>query len=113
MGKLFELINRDTKQKNESKRMTVLIRQLLLMFICLSLFHLFIDFALLKSIQGALVWVAMLAVDAVTLCASYYTSKRFILAIFIIQKTVWLVSATLLFGWDSGFQFFIILLMIG
>ena len=47
MGKLFELINRDTKQKNESKRMTVLIRQLLLMFMCLSLFHLFIDFSLL------------------------------------------------------------------
>ena len=84
MGKIFELINRDTKQKNESKRMTVLIRQLLLMFIALSLFHLFIDISLLKSLQGALVWVAMLVVDAVTLWASYNTSKRFILAIFII-----------------------------
>ena len=112
MGKIFELINRDTKQKNESKRMTVLIRQLLLMFIALSLFHLFIDISLLKSLQGALVWVAMLVVDAVTLWASYNTSKRFILAIFIIQKTGWIISSTLVFGWESGFQYFIILLMI-
>ena len=112
MGKISELINKDTKQKNESKRMTVIIRQLLLISVALSLFHLFLDISILKSLQGSLVWVAMLIVDGITLYASYHTSKRFILAVFVMQKTVWIVTATLMFGWDSGFQFFLILLMI-
>ena len=112
MGKLFDLINKDTKHKNESKRMTVIIRQLIITFMGLSVFHLFIDAFFVKSFKGVILWMVMLAVDALTMYISYQASKSVILALFTLQKVLWIMAAVLLFGWEGGFQFFLILLVI-
>lgn len=112
MSRLFDLINKDTKQKNESKRMTVIIRQLAIIFMFHSLFNLLISAFLLQSLQGSLVWVAMIVIDALTLYISYGASKILLLTIFVLQKAIWITTCVLLFGWEGGFQFFLILLMI-
>ena len=112
MGKLFDLINKDTKHKNESKRMTVIIRQLIITFMGLSVFHLIIDAFFVKSFKGVILWMVMLAVDALTMYVSYQASKSVILALFTLQKVLWIMVAVLLFGWEGGFQFFLILLVI-
>ena len=112
MGKLHDFISKDTKHKNESKRMTVIIRQLIIVFLCLSLFHFAIDAFVVKSVYGMIFWAVMLAIDALTMGISYSASKLIVLTVFILQKTVWITVAVLLFGWEGGFQFFLVLLFI-
>ena len=92
--------------------MTVIIRELIIVFMCLSLFHFFVDAIVLKSVPGMVFWAVMLAVDALTFGISYSASKLIILTIFILQKAVWITVSMLLFGWEGGFQFFLILLLI-
>ena len=43
MGRLAEFINKDTQIKNETKRMTVIIRKLCLTFVALSVVNLFLN----------------------------------------------------------------------
>ena len=112
MGKLFELINKDTKHKNESKRMTVIIRQMVLIFMCVSLFNLVLDACFIKSVPGSVFWGIMLVVDGITFYISYNARKLIILTIFVFQKALWITAAVVLFGWEGGFQFFLILLVI-
>ena len=112
MGKLFDLINKDTKHKNESKRMTVIIRQMVLIFMCVSLFNLILDAFFIKSVPGSILWAVMLVVDGITFYISYNAPKLIILTIFVFQKALWITAAVVLFGWEGGFQFFLILLVI-
>ena len=112
MGKLFELINKDTKHKNESKRMTVIIRQMVFIFMCVSLFNLVLDACFIKSSPGSVFWGVMLVVDGITFYISYNARKLIILTIFVFQKALWITAAVVLFGWEGGFQFFLILLVI-
>jgi len=112
MGKLIDLINKDTRHLNESKRMTVIIRQMIITFMGLSVFHLIIDAFFLKSFKGVILWMGILAVDALTMYISYQASKHVILAVFTVQKLLWITVSVLMFGWEGGFQFFLILLVI-
>ena len=64
MGKLFDLINKDTKHKNESKRMTVIIRQLIITFMGLSVFHLIIDAFFVKSFKGVILWILIIRIKS-------------------------------------------------
>ena len=112
MGKLSELISKDTNNKNETKRMTVLIRKLCLSFLLLSVFNLPINALLLHSFLGSMIWVGMIVVDILTLYISYNSSKRTLLRVFIIQKILWITASVLIYGWEGGFQFFLILLII-
>ena len=112
MGKLAELINKETQLKNETKRMTVIIRKLCLSFIALSAINLCINAILLHSFLGSFMWVGVIALDALTLFISYHTSKKLLLILFVLQKFIWILTATMLYGWEGGFQFFLILIMI-
>ena len=112
MGKLFDLINKDTKHKNESKRMTVIIRQMVLIFMCVSVFNLILDAFFIKSLHGSILWAVMLVVDGITFYVSYKAPKLILLTIFVFQKALWITAAVVLFGWEGGFQFFLILLVI-
>ncbi len=112
MGKLADLINKETNIKNETMRMTVLIRKLCLSFLALSVFNLILNAVLLHSLPGSLLWVCMLVADGLTLRLSYQVSKKTLLAVFIVQKIIWIVASIMIFGWDGGFQFFLILLII-
>ena len=112
MGKLSELINKETQMKNETKRMTVLIRKLCLSFFALSVCNLIINIFLFDSILGSLVWIGVIALDLLTLFSSYFTSKRVLIMLFVLQKSVWILTMIMLYGWEGGFQFFLILLMI-
>lgn len=112
MNKLFELINKETKQQNETKRMTVILRQLCIIFALLSFGNLIINLFLIHSITGAFMWLAMMGVDGLTLYISYSASKKVLVSIFAFQKIIWILTAILLYGWESGFQFFLVLLAI-
>ena len=111
MSKLSDFINKDTKYKNETKRMTVTIRWLLLFFAVLSVCNLILNLFLLKSVQGSILWVVAIAADALNLYATYTAPKKLVTNIFLAQKIVWAVVATIIYGWDSGFQFFLVLLV--
>ena len=112
MGKLADLINKETHIKNETKRMTVLLRKLCLSFLALSFVNLFLCIFFLHSLYGILLWTGMLAADALTLAVSYHFPKNIVLAVFVFQKIVWILVSILLYGWEGGFQFFTVLLII-
>lgn len=112
MGKISELIYKETRWKNETKRMTVTIRQLCLIFVALTFFNLLISVFLLKSWAATGFWVAMFALDFLTFAISYITKRKVLTAIFLLQKTVGVIVATYLFGWEAGFQFYLVLLVV-
>lgn len=112
MGKIAELINRDTMIKNETKRLTVLIRKLCLSFALLSVINLVLNILFLHSLMGALMWAGMVIADILTLLVSYHSSKNVVLVVFVVQKIVWILVAILFYGWNGGFQFYLILLTI-
>lgn len=112
MGKLSELINKETQIKNETRRMTVIIRKLSLSFIVLSLFNLFLAIFFIHSVPALILWVGVIAADAFTLFLSYRYSKTVVLTFFVVQKFIWIFLCSMLYGWEGGFQFFLILLMI-
>ena len=111
MGKIADFINKDTKYKNETKRMTVTIRWLLLYFAALSVCNLLLNMFLLKSGKGTALWALMIIVDALNLYASYTVRRKLVTNIFLAQKIVWATIVTIVYGWDSGFQFFLVLLV--
>ena len=111
MNRLSELINKDTKNKNESKRMTVTIRWLLIFFEVLTFCNLIINIVFLKDPLGIAFWALMIFADAFVLYASYNVGKRTLTRIFLFQKILWIIAATILYGWDSGFQYFLVLLV--
>ncbi len=112
MGRLAEFINKDTQIKNETKRMTVIIRKLCLTFVALSVVNLFLNAFWLHSLRGVLLWCGSILIDGLTFYISYHASKNIVLTVFVIQKCIWILAATMLYGWEGGFQFFLILLMI-
>jgi len=112
MSRLGDLIDQDTKQKNETKNMTVLIRKLILLFFGLSVFGIILNAGIMHTYYGAAIWFGMLLVDALTLYISYSASKKVLLTIFVFQKCIWIFASIMVFGWEGGYQFFLILLMI-
>ncbi|MBR4581476.1 MAG: GGDEF domain-containing protein [Lachnospiraceae bacterium] len=112
MGKIAELINKETQIKNETKRMTVIIRKLCLSFTVLSVTNLILNIFFLHSLKGALMWVGMIIADALTLVVSYRSSKNTVLTVFVVQKGIWILASIMLYGWEGGFQFFLILLTV-
>ena len=112
MGKLSELINKETQIKNESKRMTVIIRKLCLSFCVLSGINICFNAFILHSLNGSLLWAGIIIVDILTLFLSYHLSKKILLPVFVFQKFIWILAATMVYGWEGGYQFFLILLMI-
>lgn len=112
MGKISEFINKETQIKNETKRMTVIIRKLCLSFVVLSLIHLFLNIVFLHSWIGALIWSGMIVADILTLVVSYHAPKGVVLAVFIGQKVAWILTSIIFYGWEGGFQFFLILLVV-
>ena len=112
MGKISEFIFKETKIKNETKRMTVLIRELCLSFLALSLINFLMNAILLHSIAGCALWFFMLITDGLTFTLSYYAPKKTLLRVFIIQKIAWIIASIVIFGWDGGYQFFLVLLII-
>ena len=112
MGKLIDLINKDTQEKNETKRMTVIIRQLSLSFVVLAIVNLILNIVIMHSLTGALLWGGMIIIDVLNLMISYHCSKNTVLAFFITQKGLWILLSIMLYGWEGGFQFFLILLFI-
>lgn len=112
MGKIAEFISKETDIKNESKRMTVLIRKICLSFLALSVFQLLLFAFLLHSGRGITLWAFTIAADFLTFYISYHSTKKVVLSVFISQKILWITASMLLIGWDGGFQFFLILLII-
>lgn len=112
MGKITELVNKDTHIKNETKRLTVLIRKLCLSFATLYVFNLVLNIFFMHSLIGALMWAGMFIADILTLLVSYRSSKRVVLVVFVLQKMIWILISILFYGWEGGFQFFLILLVI-
>jgi len=112
MSRLSDFINKDTKYKNESKRMTVTIRWLLIFFEVLSFCNLIINILFLKSPQGIALWCVMILVDALNLYATYTARKKLVTNLFLAQKVIWAVIATILYGWDGGFQYYLVLLVL-
>ena len=112
MKKFAEFINKETRIKNETKRMTVLIRKLCLSFLMLAAANLILDLLFLHSLWGVCIWSGVILADILTLLVSYRYSKNVVLTVFIVQKCLWILLAIMFYGWEGGFQFFLILLTI-
>ena len=108
MGKLSELINKETQIKNETRRMTVIIRKLSLSFIVLSLFNLFLAIFFIHSVPALILWAGVIAADAFTLYLSYrYFCRTEIYMDFSVQHAVRMGGRLSVFSNSSDDSLFI------
>jgi diguanylate cyclase (GGDEF)-like protein len=107
-----ELINKDVKAKNESKRVMVALRILYIIV--------FLAFAIDTILAGKEVVttfpyrvVGLFAVNIILFVFTYYSKTRTSLSLFILFLFSWIFAMIPCFGWRAGMQnYFIIILML-
>ncbi|MCR5250607.1 MAG: GGDEF domain-containing protein [Lachnospiraceae bacterium] len=105
LRKIHAIINKDTTEENESKKMSVLIRMLSLTLVAFFLIATVAFF--LRGYPGAgLGNLGLLTLYLLIFLLSYRLPKMATVLSFILVTTLWAISMLWLFGPDSGFQIF-------
>jgi len=111
VSRMWEIINQDVKDENETKRFAVVLR----MTIILLIFY-FITGTCLFMMEGipsfaACCFVLFLSYS-VMLCMTYYMRATNVLGVFNGLLLGWIVGAVLIIGWDIGIQHFLFVLLL-
>lgn len=102
-----ELINKDTKSNNESKKMTVIVRTLCLFAIAFEL--ILAGFCLVEGIANIIPYMAIgMAVYGLVLFASYKVNKKSCVVLYILTTIAWCTLNLWIFGWYCGAQTMVI-----
>lgn len=109
--KLIDFVDKDTAERNESRRVTVIIRVIVISFI------LYFTFDVLLSNSFGNIWIfclygLFLGIYVGIFAASYRCRTITVLRLFNTATIVWIVSIIHLFGWDIGVQHFLMVLMV-
>lgn len=108
--KLLALIQKDSKYENESRRMLVMLRWFYLVFLCyLLIFQCLMFFG--GSHRFSWLGVISMIVVGVSLMCTYHFRIRANLITSVVVQLAWIISSVYLYGWDSGVQHFIFVLM--
>lgn len=111
LKRIVEFVGKDTATQNESKKVTVIIRIIILSFLVYSICNIF----LCNIIQNLLLLCfcgLFLAIFTGIFVASYRCRTFTVLWLFNITTITWTVSVIHYFGWNVGVQHFLMVLMI-
>lgn len=117
MGKEFikkftDYIGMDTSGKNESKKMIVIIRIMLISFILYFTANTVVCNIIFSNIKSLLFYGSFLLLFIALFFMSYYYKTGIILWSFCISTIVWIVAIVHCFGWNIGVQHFLMVLLI-
>ena len=111
LHKLYQYICKDTGDRNESSKLIVVVRLLILTMIVYSL----VNGGLLlfsSNISGMGICLISTALFVATFILSYYRGTFISFCILNAAVLVWIVFNIVMFGWNIGVQHFIIVLLI-
>lgn len=109
--KIGDFIGKDTTAENESKRLVVVIRILILSIV----FYFLINAALCRaafSMGGALLYVAFSIVFVCIFVMSYHYSSLSVFTIFSIGMIAWICILVHYMGWNIGVQHFLMVILV-
>lgn len=109
--KIKDFINKDTMAENESKRLVVVIRILVLSIILYFLINAALCSAAF-SMSGALLYIIFAVVFAGIFIMSYHYNSLPVLGIFSIGMMAWICIMVHYMGWNIGVQHFIMVLLV-
>lgn len=108
---IYENIRRDTGRKNESSKLIVVIRLLILSMAVYSLVNCVL-IALSAHISGLVFSIISLVLFIAAFVCSYYWSSFTSYCALNIYVLIWTVANVVCFGWNIGVQHFIITLLV-
>lgn len=110
--KILDLIAKDTSSRNESKKLLVVVRIMLLSMV----FYSSANFILCRTVfhnMGSILYCAgAFAFFSVLFLLSYYMQTLYALWLFNITMISWIFVAVYCFGWKTGTQHFLMVLLI-
>ena len=111
LHKIYQYICKDTGDRNESAKLIVVVRLLILTMIVYSLVNggLLLFFS---NISGTEICLISTALFVATFILSYYRGTFISFCILNVSVLVWIVFNIVMFGWNIGVQHFIIVLLI-
>lgn len=110
MKKIFAVVQKDSRFENESRRTLVMLRCFYLVFLCyLLLFQLLMLFGEPRIFS----WLGAIFIAAVcyALYCTYHLRVRTNLIACVAVQLGWIVGSVYLYGWDSGVQHFMFVLL--
>lgn len=111
LNKIKDFIGKDTMAENESKKLVVVIRILVLSIILYFLINAVLCSAAL-SIGGALLYIAFAVIFAGIFSMSYRYNSLPVLLIFSIGMIAWICIMVHYMGWNIGVQHFLMVLLV-
>ncbi len=112
MGKLKEFITKETTNDNESKKLTVLIRILVLYFIAFLILNAAFNAIFCHRIPGLFLNVLIILSLVGIFIGSYYFCKAATLWLYMSTMVVWIFHTIIYYGWGIGAQNYLILLLV-
>lgn len=110
-AKIYEYICKDTGRKNESSKLIVVLRMLILSMTVYSLLNCFL-IACIKDVRALVFAIASLVLFVLAFVCSYYWSSFMSYCILNIYILTWTLANVLCFGWNIGVQHFLTILLV-
>ncbi len=111
VSKLIDLINKDTIAENESKKMTVLVRKLVIFIMAFQIFG--TCFCAVSSFKdGVACSIMFLFLFSIVLWITYHSGRETTVWSFIVAAVAWSIGSLWLYGWYCGVQTFLLLVLL-
>ena len=111
LQKAISYINKDTSEQNESPKLIVVIRILVLSMLFYTIINSIIYVSILNNIGIAILFVSFLTFLAIFFM-SYNTHTASVVYTLALCMAAWILINIIYFGWDVGVQHFIIVMLI-
>ena len=111
LQKAISYINKDTSEQNESPKLIVVIRILVLSMLFYTIINSIIYVSILNNIGIAILFVSFLTFLAIFFM-SYHTHTASVVYTLALCMAAWILINIIYFGWDVGVQHFIIVMLI-
>lgn len=111
LQKAISYINKDTSEQNESPKLIVVIRILVLSMLFYMIINSIIYVSILNNIGIAILLVSFLTFLAIFFM-SYHTHTAGVVYTLALCMSAWILVNIIYFGWDVGVQHFIIVMLI-
>lgn len=109
--KFCKFVGKDTSEKNESKKLIVVLRVIILSMMVYFIINGFIYVDALST-KGIIIFFTSFLVFILLFVISYFMKTFSILVLFNISMIIWMTESIKYFGWDIGVQHFLLLLLI-
>lgn len=111
MNKVVQIFSKETKYQNESDKIRLTLRMILVMSVFISIFELAVELIFMDAV-GRIPTVIFLSLFVLLLISSYYAKSKPVIVITNVVWLFWIASQLRIFGWASGAWQIVILMSI-